>query len=111
MVVVGAGGAARAVVWALLDAGVEKVLVANRTPERATDLAEHLSNYGMVEPTPLESRALAQALGSAAIAVNATAARPRIRVRFMISSLGLSCPAPPSKASREPPGATPGFWR
>ncbi|MGH3667593.1 MAG: shikimate dehydrogenase family protein, partial [Acidimicrobiia bacterium] len=32
-VVVGAGGAARAVVWALLDAGIEKVLVANRTPE------------------------------------------------------------------------------
>lgn len=71
-VVMGAGGAARAVVWALLDAGVEKVLVANRTPERARDLAEHLSNYGTVEPAPLEGRALARALGSAAIAVNAT---------------------------------------
>jgi len=71
-VVVGAGGAARAVVWALLDAGVEKVLVANRTQERARDLAEHLSKFGMVEPIELESGALAQALGSAAIAVNAT---------------------------------------
>jgi shikimate dehydrogenase len=71
-VVVGAGGAARAVVWALLDAGVEKVLVANRTPERVRDLAEHLSTYGTVESAPLEGRALAQALGSAAIAVNAT---------------------------------------
>ena len=71
-VVVGAGGAARAVVWALLDAGVEKVLVANRTQERARDLAEHLSKYGTVEPAPLESRALARALGSTAIAVNAT---------------------------------------
>jgi shikimate dehydrogenase len=71
-VVVGAGGAARAVVWALLDAGVEKVLVANRTPERAREVAEHLSSYGTVEPAPLEGQALAQALGSAAIAVNAT---------------------------------------
>jgi shikimate dehydrogenase len=71
-VVVGAGGAARAVVWALLDAGVEKVLVANRTPERAREVAEHLTSYGTVEPAPIEGRALAQALGTAAIAVNAT---------------------------------------
>jgi shikimate dehydrogenase len=71
-VVVGAGGAARAVVWALLDAGVERVLVANRTPERATEVAEHLSSYGTVEPAPLEGQTLAQALGSAAVAVNAT---------------------------------------
>jgi shikimate dehydrogenase len=71
-VVVGAGGAARAVVWALLDAGVETVLVANRTPERAREVAEHLSSYGSVEPAPLGSQALARALGSAAIAVNAT---------------------------------------
>ena len=71
-VVVGAGGAARAVVWALLDAGVERVLVANRTPERAREVAEHLSSYGAVEPAPLEGQALAQALSSAAIAVNAT---------------------------------------
>jgi len=71
-VVVGAGGASRAVVWALLDAGVEAVLVANRTPERAREVAEHLSSYGTVEPAPLESPALAKALGSAAIVVNAT---------------------------------------
>jgi len=71
-VVVGAGGAARAVVWALLDAGVERVVVANRTPERAREVAEHLSSYGSVEPAPLQSQALAHALGSASIAVNAT---------------------------------------
>ena len=71
-VVVGAGGAARAVVWALLDAGVERVLVANRTPERAREVAEHLSSYGTVESAPLEGQTLTQALGSAAIAVNAT---------------------------------------
>jgi shikimate dehydrogenase len=71
-VVVGAGGAARAVVWALLDAGVEQVFVANRTPERARSLAESLSLYGNVAPGSLDGPEMVTALGSAAIAVNAT---------------------------------------
>lgn len=71
-VVVGAGGAARAVVWALLDAGIERVFVANRTPERARTLAESLSSYGNVVPGSLDGPELATALGSAALAVNAT---------------------------------------
>jgi shikimate dehydrogenase len=71
-VVVGAGGAARAVVWALLDAGVEQVFVANRTVERARALAESLSEYGRVVAGALGGDAFAAALGSAAIAVNAT---------------------------------------
>ncbi len=71
-VVVGAGGAARAVVWALLNAGVESVFVANRTPERARRLAESLSLFGNVIPGGLDDPALAAELGSAAIAVNAT---------------------------------------
>jgi shikimate dehydrogenase len=71
-VVVGAGGAARAVVWALLDAGVESVFVANRSPERARDLAESLSPAGTVVPGSLDEQSLARALSSAAIAVNAT---------------------------------------
>jgi len=71
-VVAGAGGAARAVAWALLDAGAESVFVANRTPERAHDLAESLSLYGNVVPGSLDDGALLAALGSAAIAVNAT---------------------------------------
>jgi shikimate dehydrogenase len=71
-VVVGAGGAARAVVWALLDAGVESVFVANRTPERARDLADSLYPHGNVVPGSLDHPNLTTALGSAAIAVNAT---------------------------------------
>jgi shikimate dehydrogenase len=55
-----------------LDAGVESVFVANRTPERAHGLAESLSPYRNVTPSALDGRALATALGSAAIAVNAT---------------------------------------
>jgi shikimate dehydrogenase len=37
--VLGAGGTARAAVWALLDAGAGEVYISNRTPERATELA------------------------------------------------------------------------
>jgi len=71
-VVAGAGGAARAVVWALLDAGAESVTVANRTPDRAVELAADLSGYGTIVPCALDEPALTAALGSAAIAVNAT---------------------------------------
>jgi shikimate dehydrogenase len=71
-VVFGAGGAARAVVWALLDAGAETVFVANRTPERAKWLAEDLASFGDIRPGPLTGAELPSAMGSAAIAVNAT---------------------------------------
>jgi shikimate dehydrogenase len=71
-VVAGAGGAARAVVWALLDAGAESVLVANRTPDRARELADSLSRFGTVAPGSLDGPSFVEALESAAIAVNAT---------------------------------------
>jgi shikimate dehydrogenase len=69
-VVIGAGGAARAVVWALLDSGAESVFVANRTPERAHELATAMSRFGTVVPGSLDE--LAGALESAEMAVNAT---------------------------------------
>ncbi len=71
-VVAGAGGAARAVVWALLDADVSSVHVANRTPERAQELAADFSDLGEVTAGPLEDGALARRLASSDIAVNAT---------------------------------------
>jgi shikimate dehydrogenase len=40
--VLGAGGSARAAVWALLDAGADEVRVWNRTPERARQLCAQL---------------------------------------------------------------------
>ena len=40
--VLGAGGSARAAVWALLDAGAGEVAIWNRTPERARSLADAL---------------------------------------------------------------------
>ncbi|WP_425089199.1 shikimate dehydrogenase [Stappia sp.] len=41
--VLGAGGAARAIVWALASRGVEKVLIANRTLSKAQDLADRFA--------------------------------------------------------------------
>jgi len=45
-VVLGAGGAARAVIAALLDAGAPEVRILNRTKERAEDLAKDLRGVG-----------------------------------------------------------------
>jgi shikimate dehydrogenase len=47
--VLGAGGSARAAVWALLDAGAAEVWIWNRTPERAKALSEELGG------TPVDS--------------------------------------------------------
>ncbi|MEW5704004.1 MAG: shikimate dehydrogenase [Pseudomonadota bacterium] len=67
-VVIGAGGAARAVVAALFDAGVAEVRLVNRTEARAGALAEALS--GAVRVVPWSARA--EALSGAALLVNAT---------------------------------------
>jgi shikimate dehydrogenase len=48
--VLGAGGSARAVVWALLNAGAAEVAVWNRTPERAIALAEELGARAVGSP-------------------------------------------------------------
>jgi shikimate dehydrogenase len=48
--VLGAGGSARAVVWALLDAGAREVSVWNRTAERAQQLANELGARAVQTP-------------------------------------------------------------
>ncbi|HEX3691059.1 MAG TPA: shikimate dehydrogenase [Solirubrobacteraceae bacterium] len=53
-VVLGAGGSARAVVWALLDAGAGEVQVWNRTAERARELAEELGAVAVARPGPAD---------------------------------------------------------
>jgi shikimate dehydrogenase len=52
--VLGAGGAARAVVWALADAGAADVAIWNRTPERAVELAEAFGARAVAAPEPAE---------------------------------------------------------
>jgi shikimate dehydrogenase len=58
--VLGAGGAARAVVWALEEAGASDVAIWNRTPERAEELARAFGARAVARPEAVE------------IAVNAT---------------------------------------
>lgn len=67
-VVLGAGGAARAVIVALLDAGVPEIILTNRTAERASDLAAAVD--GNVTTTPWEQRE--DALAEASLLVNTT---------------------------------------
>jgi len=68
VLLVGAGGAASGVIQALLDTGIATLVLANRTVERARDLAQRFG--GAVEPCGLD------ALGDAGfdVIVNATSA-------------------------------------
>jgi shikimate dehydrogenase len=67
-VVLGAGGAARAVAVALLDAGAPEVRLLNRTPDRARTLADELG--GPIHAFDWAERAAA--LDGAALLVNTT---------------------------------------
>jgi shikimate dehydrogenase len=74
VVVAGAGGAAHAVVFALLTAGTTRITVGNRTVAAAEALAERFDGIGTaaVEVAPLGDPSFEAALGSADLAVNAT---------------------------------------
>ncbi len=52
--VLGAGGSARAAVWALLEAGAGEVRVWNRTPERARALSEELGAVAVQVAEPAD---------------------------------------------------------
>lgn len=67
-VVLGAGGAARAILVALLDAGVPEIRLVNRTRSRAESLAEDLG--GPIQP--LDWGSWERALEGAALLVNTT---------------------------------------
>src|SRR5688572_31243177 len=67
----GAGGAARGVAPALLDAGIGDLYIINRTPERADALADALGLPGRVHPRYLAD---VNTLGNFDLIVNATSA-------------------------------------
>ncbi len=70
--VLGAGGAARAVVAALIDGGAGVIHVHNRTHARAEALCASATSWGSTECRPLSSSVLAQTAASADVIVNAT---------------------------------------
>ncbi len=74
VVVAGAGGAAHAVVHALLSAGAARVTVGSRHPEAARDLVARFASVGKGSRAAigLEDEAFGAALASADLAVNAT---------------------------------------
>jgi shikimate dehydrogenase len=49
-VVIGAGGAARAIVYALISRGLERITIVNRTRTRAQALAEHFGDVARAVP-------------------------------------------------------------
>jgi shikimate dehydrogenase len=77
-VVVGAGGAARAVVFGLLQTDIAKIVVLNRTPEHAEALVSELMSAPgataepAIEALPLTRETLLDAAGGADLLVNAT---------------------------------------
>jgi shikimate dehydrogenase len=52
--VLGAGGSARAVVWALREAGAAEIRLWNRTPERARELAEQFGAQAVADAEPAD---------------------------------------------------------
>ena len=86
--VLGAGGAARAAVWALAEAGAAEVAVWNRTPERGRALAEALGATAVAAPraSDIVVNATSVGLGSRPGAADAEAA---------VESLGLRALARP----------------
>lgn len=74
VVVAGAGGAAHAVVYALLSAGAGRVTVGSRRPEAARDLLGRFASVGQGSRAAvgLDDQAFGAALATADLAVNAT---------------------------------------
>jgi shikimate dehydrogenase len=68
VVVLGAGGAARAILYALIEGGASKILLLNRTADRAQALAKGFG--ARVTAVPWEDRN--KALGGCGLLVNAT---------------------------------------
>ena len=71
--ILGAGGAARGVVLALAREGVGPLTIANRTPQRAENLAALAQNRGITaQAIPLSGPSLTRAAANARLIVNCT---------------------------------------
>jgi shikimate dehydrogenase len=94
-VLLGAGGSAKAVAWALADAGVKRLTILNRSVTRASALARRIRSQGgpVVGVGPLASAREGDVVSGAALVVNCTSlgldGRSLPPVAF--SSTGESC--------------------
>ena len=71
--ILGAGGAARGILLALVKGGVDSLVIANRTLERAENLAQLSRDNGVgSEAIPISGDVLSGAAGSADLIVNCT---------------------------------------
>ena len=95
IVVAGAGGAAHAVVFACLDGGARRVVIGNRTADRARALAARFEGVGagIAAGSALDDPAFSAALETADLAVNAT-------------TVGMVDPGATLDVNALPPGAT-----
>ena len=74
-IILGAGGVARAVVYALLEEGIEEISIFNRTLERAEKIKQNLSSFfpkSRISVFPLEEEDMKDKIEKAHLLVNAT---------------------------------------
>ena len=72
VVLLGAGGAARAVVWGLIKAGVKAIHIGVRSPQKVQPLVDEFQSYGALDVCHWESESFQQLLGTADLLVNTT---------------------------------------
>ena len=72
VLLIGAGGAARAAAHALMEAGVKTLWIANRTYDRVKPLADELLEIGEVKPIGLDGPEFRKSAASVSLIVNST---------------------------------------
>jgi shikimate dehydrogenase len=96
-VVVGAGGAARAVVFGLLRGGIGEIVVLNRTPERAqtliADLGRRDDDAARLSARPFTKEALVESARAGDLLVNTTTVGMRPHTEESIWPQGISIPS------------------
>jgi shikimate dehydrogenase len=86
--VLGAGGSARAAVWALLGAGAAEVSVWNRTPERAAALADELGARAVARPAAADLLVNCTSVGLQRTASDAAALNQLALTADLVGSYG-----------------------
>ena len=71
-VLLGAGGAARAVIWGLLKAGVKRIAIGVRNVSKAQPVAEHFRQYGEIKLLDWQDEIFADCLNATDILINTT---------------------------------------